>query len=138
MSIRFILYLLFCTIAGGAISAGFVAFITLIGVFDKLNQQFKTGKFIHQLELAIILGVTIFNIIQLLPVTLNTGLYSYLFFNLFGGIFVGCLAGALAETLNIFPILSRRLNIRTLLPYVLIFAALGKACGSIIQLLYFK
>ena len=138
MWIKTALYLFVCIIAGGAIAAGFVAFITLIGAFEKLNQHFKTGKHSKHVETSIILGVTFFNLIQLLPVSLGISTVYYLIFNLFGGIFVGCLAGALAETLNIFPIISRRFNIRTLLPYVIIFAALGKTVGSIIQLLFFS
>lgn len=137
MLIRKCLYLFTCLFAGGAIAAGFVAFITLIGVFEKLNEQFKTGRHTKGIETLVIMGVTLFNILQLLPVTLNIGVSAFIALNLVGGIFVGCLVGALAETINIFPIISRRFNIRTLLPYVLIFAAIGKAVGSYIQLVLF-
>ena len=97
----------------------------------------KSAKYIKATENAIIAGVTLFNIAFLLENRLPFGLWGYCILNFFGGLFVGCLAGALAETLNIFPILSRRFKIRNWLPYVLVAAAMGKACGSLLQLLLF-
>lgn len=138
MWISFILFLLFCLIAGSAIAAGYVAFITLLGVFDKLTTKFKSGKYSYYIETAIILGVTAGNLFYLLQLNLPFGIYGYVIFSLFGGIFTGCLAGALAETLDIFPIISRRFNIRNSLPYALAAAALGKAFGSIIYLYILK
>lgn len=136
MWIRQILFFAFCFIAGTGIAAGYVAFITLIGVFDKLTEQCKFGKHTRHIETLIILGVTIFNLIFLLNLNLNIGYAGYAALNLMGGIFVGCLVGALAETINIFPIISRRFNIRKFLPYVIIGSAVGKAVGCMVQLLF--
>lgn len=130
-------YLLFCAIAGGAIAAGYVAFITLLGVFDKLIEKYKASNKIYTVESMVIIGVTVGNICYLFQLALPFGIWGFAFLNLLGGIFTGCLAGALAETLDVFPILSRRLSIRNNLPYVLIAAAIGKAVGSIIMLKYF-
>ncbi len=137
MLIKKIFYLCFCIIAGSATAAGFVAFITLLGVFQKLIEKYKSAKYIKVIETAIIAGVTLFNLVYLFQLSLPFKNWGMSIFCLIGGIFVGCLAGALAETLNIFPILSRRFKIRKWLPYVLVAAALGKALGSTIQLLYF-
>lgn len=138
MLIKQILFMCFCLIAGSAIAAGYVAFITLLGVFQKLIEKYKAAKYIKIVETAIIAGVTFFNLVSLFNLSLPFGIWGLSIFNILGGIFVGCLAGALAETLNIFPILSRRFKIRTWLPYVLIAAGIGKAIGSIIQLLFFN
>lgn len=135
--IRYTGYIVFCLIAGGAIAAGYVAFITLLGVFDKLAEKFKAHKYAKAIEWFIIVGVTAGNFIYIEKTRLpfaEVGLFIFLFI---GGIFTGCLAGALAETLKIFPILSRRLSIRKYLPYVLVASALGKLTGCIIQQLYF-
>lgn len=137
MLIKTTLYTLFCMIAGGAISAGYVAFITLLGVFEKLAEKYKAYQHGRLLESVIIAGVTTGNVIQLLDIRLFLGIPGVFFFNLFGGIFIGCLAGALAETLDIFPILSRRFGIRDYLPYAIIAAAFGKAAGCMVQLLLF-
>ena len=123
--------------AGGAISAGYVAFITLLGVFQKLSEKYKAYKYSWLLETLIIVGVSLGNIIQLFKINIPIGLWGVFLYNLFGGIFTGCLAGALAETLDVFPILSRRFVIRDFLPYVIIAAAIGKAIGCMIQLFTF-
>lgn len=138
MLIRNVLYNAFCIIAGGSIAAGFVSFITLLGVFQKLAEKYKTAKYTTTMENIIIAGVTLGNLFYMLDLRLPLGQFGYGFFNLFGGLFIGCLVGALAETLNIFPIISRRYGIRDLLPYVLVCAGLGKAVGSIIQLFLFN
>ncbi|MDE6023938.1 MAG: stage V sporulation protein AB [Lachnospiraceae bacterium] len=138
MSIKVILFILFCGFAGGAISAGYVAFITLLGVFEKLTEKYKANQYSYQIETLTIIGVTLGNVVYTFQLSPPLGTIGFVFFTLLGGIFTGCLAGALAETLNVFPILSRRLNIREYLPYVLIAAALGKALGSTIQLMFFK
>lgn len=131
------IFLLLCAIFGSAIAAGYVAFITLIGIFEKLSAQSKNAKHIRHIETLIITGVTLSNLVYLLKIEFKLGVIGFSLFNLFGGIFIGCLVGALAETLNIFPILSRRFGVRRLLPYALISAALGKAIGCMIQLLLF-
>lgn len=137
MLIKTIAYCLFCICAGSAVSAGFVAFITMLGIFDKLGEQTKSGRQIHVIESMIISGVTIGNAADLFGLRIPVGLAGFCIFNLFGGLFIGCLAGALAETLQVMPILSRRLNIRTWLPYVIAAAALGKALGCAWQILFF-
>lgn len=119
MLIKTIAYCFFCICAGSAVSAGFVAFITMLGIFDKLAEQMKSGKVVHRIEALIIAGVTIGNAAYLFGLRIPIGLAGFSIFNLFGGIFIGCLAGALAETLQVMPILSRRLGVRTWLPYVM-------------------
>ena len=106
MLIKKVLFCLFCLIAGGAISAGYVAFITLLGVFEKLSEKYKALDKRITIEALIIFGVTCGNAIDLFRIPLSIGPLGLSIYNLFGGIFTGCLAGALAETLSIFPILS--------------------------------
>ena len=129
MLIKTIAYCFFCICAGSAVSAGFVAFITMLGIFDKLAEQMKSGKGVHRIEALIIAGVTIGNAAYLFGLRIPIGIRS--------GIFIGCLAGALAETLQVMPILSRRLGVRTWLPYVIAAAAIGKALGCAWQILFF-
>ncbi len=137
MFIKNIAYCLFCVCAGSAISAGYVAFITMLGVFDKMTEQSKSGKYIYIIESMIIAGVSVGNAVYLFNLKIPLGFAAFTIFNLFGGIFVGCLAGALAETLKIMPILSRRFSVRKWLPYVIAAAALGKGLGCAWQLIFF-
>lgn len=130
--IKQVLFYIYCGFAGGAIASGFVAFITLLGVFEKLAERFHSVKLAKNLESAIMVGVFLGNLLFLLEAPLPLHGVGFVIFMLFGGIFIGALAGALAETLQVFPILSRRFRIRTCLPYMLIAAAFGKAIGNII------
>lgn len=114
-----------------------MAFITLLGVFEKLAEKYKALNKRGVLEVLIILGVTTGNAVELFNIPIPLGTFGLGFYNLLGGIFIGCLAGALAETLSIFPILSRRFNIRENLPYILVAAAIGRAIGSLAQFFYF-
>ena len=50
MLIKTIAYCFFCICAGSAVSAGFVAFITMLGIFDKLAEQMKSGKGVHRID----------------------------------------------------------------------------------------
>ncbi len=117
-------------------SAGYIAFITLLGVFEKLSEKYKTNRLLKLLETVIILGVVSGNCVHLLQIKLPLKLAGVIIYTFFGGIFVGCLSGALAEVLDIFPILSRKFKVRDYLPYVIIAAALGKGLGSAIQLIF--
>lgn len=129
-------FCIFCLVAGGATSAGYVAFITLLGVFEKLSEKYKALDKRRAIETLIILGVTFGNAVELFKIPVLLGNVGFAFYNLLGGIFTGCLAGALAETISIFPILSRRFSIRDYLPYVLVAAAFGKAVGSVAQFFF--
>ncbi len=136
MLIRESLYLVFCMIAGGATSAGYVAFITLLGVFERLSEKYKVNNLLPLLEIVIIAGVSFGNALNLFQFDVIVHLPGFIIYAFFGGTFVGCLAGALAETLDVFPILSRKFKIRDFLPYVIISAATGKAFGNIINMLF--
>lgn len=136
MWIKYICFIIFCLIAGNVISAGYIAFITLLGIYDKLMTKLSAVKYSHTIESLIIGGGTIGTILFLFNIPLPFGVAGMTLFNFIGGIFTGCLAGALAETLSIFPILSRRFNIRKGMPYILTSAALGKAVGAFINLYF--
>ena len=60
MLIRKAIYYFVCVVSGCAIAAGFIAFITLIGVFEKLNEHFKTGKFSKNVETFIVFEIDFF------------------------------------------------------------------------------
>ncbi|MBE5943440.1 MAG: hypothetical protein E7258_00810 [Lachnospiraceae bacterium] len=128
-------YIIFCGIAGGAVAAGYVAFITLLGVFEKISEKYKASKYVKNVELLIILGVSTANLIQLFQLKIPFGIPGFVIYNFFGGIFTGCLAGALAETLDVFPIISRRFNIRDYWPYIIVIGALGRAIGNVVEAL---
>ncbi len=133
MWIRYLFMILFGLASGLAIAAGFVAFITLIGVFAKMSERTSTSSKCILYENCIMLGAVAGNIVSLYQFPVPIGYIGLIIVGMFGGIFVGCLAGALSEVLNIFPILERRLKLRKGLPYVIVAIAIGKVVFTYLQ-----
>lgn len=124
--------------AGVAVAAGFIAFISLIGIVTRLAGITKTANAILTYENSMAMGLILFNILSLYYPDLQwiSHILAVLIINaggLFTGIFSGCLAGALAEVVNIIPIFSRRVKLRKGFPYMVRAAAVGKFIGCIIQ-----
>lgn len=129
--------------AGFAVSGGFFAFISLIGIVPRLASISRTASCIPIYEFFLAAGIIIINLISIYRPDLNFLPYhgAELMINvegLFAGVFTGCLAGALAEVVNVIPILSRRLGIRKGFPYYVIAFALGKCAGSLMQFYIFR
>ncbi|MCD8019605.1 MAG: stage V sporulation protein AB [Clostridiales bacterium] len=128
--------------AGFATAAGFIAFISLIGIVPRLSALTKTAKYIPLYENCLALGLISMNLISLYHFDFS-GMFHIMAVlllavgGLFTGIFVGCLAGALAEVVNIIPIFSRRIRLRKGMPYFIIAAAIGKCIGSLMQFFLF-
>ncbi len=136
--VSYCIYILLCVCAGSIIASSFVAFITLLGVFPALAEKFKLIRDYYYIEVFILLGAVIGNLIQLYELPLPLGTIGLLVTTLFGGIFVGCLAGALAEVLNVFPIISRRFKIRNYIPYIIVAVGFGKLFGTLVQFFVFE
>jgi stage V sporulation protein AB len=130
---KYIAYVILCLSAGTAIASSFVAFITLLGVFPALAEKYKLVKDYFWIEIAILFGAVIGNLVNLYELPIPLGLIGLIIATLFGGIFVGCLSGALAEVLNVFPIVSRRFKLRRYIPYVIMALGFGKLFGSLLQ-----
>ena len=129
MLIRHICYALVAFIGGAAISSGYFAFISLIGVFPKLAEKVKGNRHYMLVECLLAYGAVAGNI------RIPLAIPGLAFVTLLGGIFTGCLVGALAEVLNVFPIISRRFSIRRYIPYIIYMVAAGKLVGSVLGLI---
>lgn len=127
---RILLWLLGLT-SGMAVAAGTFAFIIIIGVAPRIIGKSNTAKQVLWYENAIILGGILGNIVSVYTMMpLPVGRWFLTLFGLCSGIQVGCLAVALAEILNTFPIMFRRINLKTGLPWVITFMAIGKMIGA--------
>ena len=62
--------------------------------------------------------------------TLHVGYWFVVLWGLCAGMFVGCVSAALAEVLSIFPVLFRRLNVKSGMSFYMIMMALGKMSGA--------
>jgi stage V sporulation protein AB len=134
MLIRYLALALVSLAGGAAIASGYFAFISLIGIFPKLIEKVKGNRHYLLVECLLAYGATLANLIYIFNIKIPISVIGLSCITLFGGIFTGCLSGALAEVLNIFPIISRRFNIRRGMPYIIYLIALGKLIGALIGL----
>lgn len=116
--------------AGGIISAGVFAFISAIGLVQRLAGKTGTAHRMRWYEDCFVLGGTLGNLAFLYDIPVPGG---QIFLGVVGvayGIFVGCLIMSLAETLNAFPVLCRRLKLSEGMHFLVFSLALGKCLGS--------
>jgi len=121
--------------SGAVISGAVFAFIVKIGVVVRLAQKTKTSNKLILYEEALIAGGIFGAIISMLNFNINIGNSLMILFGLLTGIFYGCLAVSLAETLNVIPIMARRVNLKRGLALFMICLALGKTAGSLMYFL---
>lgn len=125
--------------AGGLIvAAGVFAFITLLGVLNRLASKTNTAKHILLYENMVILGGILGNTWFIYQWDIPFGIIGLILFGLFSGIFVGCQAMALAEVLDVIPIFAKRIKIKYGMPYIVASIAIGKAVGAFFQLYVWK
>lgn len=120
--------------AGLATAGGVFALITVVGIIPRLAGKTRTAVHIRFYEWAIILGGTFGNIISVFRIPLPLGnVLGTLFMAIFGfgcGIFVSSLIMALAETLDVFPIMVRRIRLKVGFPMIVCGLAIGKTLGA--------
>ncbi len=132
MVFKYICMILIGLGSGGVVAGGVFAFITIIGIVPRFAQKTNTQKYMCIYETAItvggIFGTTAMFINYHIP--LNKILVAI--YSLCIGIFIGCLAVSLAETLDVIPILTRRVKVQQAISVFVITLAVGKMIGSIL------
>lgn len=132
MILKHVLLAFFGLCSGLVISGAVFAFITIVGVIQRLAQKTKTADYFKLYEDAIALG-GIFGVTAIIyNYYLPFGLFFGAIFSVCMGMFYGILAISLAEILNVIPILTRRARLQKGLFYFVFAIALGKLVGSIL------
>ncbi|AGX05368.1 MULTISPECIES: stage V sporulation protein AB [Bacillaceae] len=133
-----IIIVIFLGFAGGvSVGAGFVAFLTVLGIIPRLTQLSKTMKMIHHYEWAVVIGAVAGTSASLQDPRLYFPGFILVLFGLAGGIFVGMVAAALTEVLNVLPLLAKRLGIDGKIVVLLMAIVFGKVFGSLFHWMYF-
>ncbi|MEH7120375.1 stage V sporulation protein AB [Neobacillus vireti] len=133
-----ILSVIFIGLASGLmVGAGFVAFLTVLGIIPRLTQLSKSIRMIHLYEWAVVIGVLVGVFASLRDPALHISAYFLIPLGLTGGVFVGMLAAGLTEVVNVFPILTKRIRLDGQIIILIMAIVLGKIFGSIFQWLYF-
>ncbi len=138
MMIIKIIVVIFIGLAGGlAVGAGFVAFLTVLGVIPRLTQLTKTMKMIQWYEWAVVLGVLTGTFVSFREPIFHFSALTLIPMGLFEGVFIGMLAAALTEVLNVFPILAKRVGIDDKIKILMMAIVLGKVFGSLFHWIYY-
>lgn len=120
--------------SGIAVAGGIFAFITSIGVINRLATRTHTAKRIVFYENCVILGGILGNFLCIFQMPCLLGNIGLGVFGIFSGVFTGCLAMALAEVLDVIPIFFQRVHLKHGFPYIITAMALGKGLGAFYQL----
>lgn len=124
--------------AGGLIAGSFLAFLSMLGVIPRLSGLTKSMKYARTYESFVAMGGVFGSLWYIYRWPIRAGSSLLIIYGLFGGIFVGCMIGALAETIKSLPIFSRRLKLRSGIPYVIYGIALGKMLGCYLYFYVFS
>ncbi|SET88705.1 stage V sporulation protein AB [Salinibacillus kushneri] len=123
--------------SGLAVGAGFVAFLTILGVIPRLIQLSKTHSFIQYYETSVVMGVLFGTLLTFSSLVFHLPILVEMVWGLFHGVFIGMLAAALTEVLNVFPILAKRIGMDGYILGFLMALVLGKIVGSLFQWVIF-
>lgn len=118
--------------AGAAVAGGTFAFLIMLNIIPRMIGKSKTAGRIYLYENMIVLGGIGGNLLSVF-LTMRIPL-GHIFLGVYGicaGFFVGCVAVALAEILKTFPVIFRRLKVKTGLWVILLFMAFGKMAGAL-------
>lgn len=138
MWIRSIFLSFYGLCAGGLIAASFLAFLSMLGVIPRLAGLTKSMKYARMYESFVALGGVVGTILFIYRYPIHVGYPLLILYGILGGIFVGCMIGALAETIKSLPIFSRRLKIRSNIPYIIYGIAFGKMFGCYLYFFLFS
>lgn len=123
----------FC--GGVGIAGGIFAFISILGIVPRLVARLHLAKYIYWAELLIAFGGVTGSCLSIFRYFPPVGIVGIGGFGLFSGIFTGVLIMALAESLQVLPILAKRTNLRFGFPILIVALGLGKALGSLYQMI---
>lgn len=119
--------------SGIIIGAGFLALLTILGVIQRLLQMLKFRTHLTLFFLVFIFGVLFGTYLSFTSTWIEAPDFVVIIWGFIHGIFNGMLAAALVEILNVFPLLSRRLQLESHLFILLMAIVFGKICGALFQ-----
>jgi len=132
------IFTIFIGFSGGlSVGAGYVAFLTVLGIIPRLTQLTKTMKKIQMYEWGVVLGAVVGTLAMFQDIHLHLSSFILIIFGLSGGIFVGMMTAALTEVLNVWPILAKRIGVDDKIVILLMALVLGKIIGSLFHWIYF-
>lgn len=137
MTVKILLCIVIGLSGGVAVGAGFVAFITVLGIIPRLMQLTKTMKKLIHYEGAVLLGSVSGAWLGLQQPVLSFPKPLLSLLGIFYGVFVGLLAAALYEVLDVFPILFKRIRLNERIFQLIMALVFGKIFGSLFHWIFY-
>lgn len=109
---------------------GLASFITLLDIIPRLAQITKSRKYVRIYETVISIAVAFVIIGRATYIDLGLSKYLMIPISFVFGTFIGLLASALAETLDVIPVLERKVKLGKFLIATIFALAIGKVVGS--------
>lgn len=122
--------------SGFAVAGGMFAFLIALGVVSRFAGKTHTAKYMMYYEDAAAIGGILGNLVSIYRFPVPVGMAGVVSFGLFSGIFTGAWAMALTEIVDTVPIFSRRIRLKTGLPWLILSMALGRAAGAFFYAYY--
>jgi len=122
---------------GFAVAGGMFAFLIALGVVSRFAGKTHTAKYILYYEDAAAIGGILGNLVSIYEFPIPVGMVGVVSFGLFSGIFTGAWAMALTEIVDTVPIFSRRVRLKTGLPWLILSMAIGRMAGALVYA-YFR
>lgn len=119
-------------LTGGMVAAGgMVALLIGLGITPRFAGITHTADAILTYEDVTMLGAVAGCVAQFFDFRIPIGSWGLAAYGLFAGIFLGGWILALAEMVDVFPIVIRRLKLKTGVPLLIVTIAIAKVLGSL-------
>ena len=120
-------------LCGIGVAAGVFALVASLGMVPRMAGKTSVAAYVPALENGLIAGGIFGCVLAVFPeLPFPVGTWFLGVYGLASGVFSGCLSVALAEVLNVFPVLFRRMGIKTGLERLITFFAFGKVAGGLV------
>ena len=120
----------FCS--GLAVAGGLFALLIALGIISRMAGRTHTAKYIWYYEDATALGGVLGNLFWLFRLPLPAGTAGLVVYGLFAGVYTGAWSMALTEIVDVIPIFSRRIGLKTGMQWLILSMALGRMFGGLI------
>lgn len=116
--------------SGFAVAGGLFALFIALGVVTRFAGKTHTAEYIWYYEDAAAIGGILGNLFWIYQFPIPVGMVGVVSYGLFSGIFTGAWAMALTEIVDTIPIFSRRIKLKTGMPWIILCMALGRTLGA--------
>ena len=122
--------------SGLAVAGGMFALLMALGVVSRFAGKTHTAAYVMRYEDAAAMGGIFGNLFSIYQFSIPAGVPGAALFGFLSGIFTGAWAMALTEIVDAVPIFSRRLRLKTGMPWIILAMALGRSFGAWVHAYY--